>query len=221
MVKQSALACASVEVQSVLREVKTAVTSHVFFSMPHRTFTEERPEDLVYLPEFLSEDESAAVSDLLAAHTHWSPLGKKRRLPFGYLYGLGRRKVIGAAPPFPPLFVRFAERICQVGLMDDLANQATVQEYQRAQGIGHHIDAPDFGPDIVSVSLYSPCVMRFTRADRVYFQQLAPLSALGIRGTARSEWEHEIRGSSVPGLRVSITFRTVVAPAALHGKCSA
>lgn len=71
--------------------------------------------------------------------------------------------------------------------------QVLVTEYAVGAGIGWHRDKAVFG-DVVGISLGAPCRRRLRRAG-------------GLRGPARSEWEHSI--PAVDALRYSVTFRSL------------
>jgi alkylated DNA repair dioxygenase AlkB len=116
---------------------------------------------LLYIPEFITIQEEAELESFTATQVHWDWLGKKRRLPFGFTYSPTKRKIVRPAPAVPAILHGLAIRLTVAGLMSEVANQIVFQEYLSGQGIGEHVDAPDFGPDIVSVSLLSPCFMRF------------------------------------------------------------
>jgi alkylated DNA repair dioxygenase AlkB len=98
-----------------------------------------------------------------------------------------------------------------------------VQEYKPGQGIGRHIDLEPqtgvepragFGPVVVSVSILSPCVMRFSHPEKGRGPDitLEPRSAVALSGEMRTDWLHEIVANTVRDLRISITFRTVIIP---------
>ena len=95
--------------------------------------------------------------------------------------------------------------------MRDSAQQVTCQEYQQGQGIGPHVDIAAFGPEIVTISLLSSCVVRFACGERTFRQALEPRSALALSGPARENWTHEIPARTVTARRISITFRTMSA----------
>jgi alkylated DNA repair dioxygenase AlkB len=161
------------------------------------------------VPEFITTTQEAELESFIRTQTHWDWLGKKRRLPFGFTYSPTKRKIVQPAPPVPPILHALAVRFNEVGMLKEVANQIVVQEYLPGQGIGKHTDAGDFGPDIISLSLLSPCVMRFRHEGRTTHNVvLDPRSALAMTGEARQDWTHEIPGTSVRARRLSITFRT-------------
>jgi alkylated DNA repair dioxygenase AlkB len=175
---------------------------------PYLTRTCELP-GLLHVPEFITATEEGQLDSFFSTQTHWDWLGKKRRLPFGFTYSPSKRKIVRPAPPIPPILHALAVRFNEVGMMKKVANQVVVQEYLTGQGIGRHTDSGDFGPEIISLSLLSRCVMRFRCDGRAgHDVVLDPRSALAMTGEARRDWTHEIPGSSVRDRRLSITFRT-------------
>ena len=72
--------------------------------------------------------------------------------------------------------------------MSEIAEQVVFEEYKPGQGIGRHTDLKPqsgtephagFGPVVVSVSILSPCVMRFSHPEK------------GANRTSR--WSPEVR----------------------------
>jgi alkylated DNA repair dioxygenase AlkB len=168
---------------------------------------------LKYWSEFVSKHEEERLVAYAEAQSHWTRFGKlKRRLAFGYVYGVSTRTIVRAAPPIPPLLELLAVRLVENNMMKTIADQVVVQEYPPGVGIGEHVDAPVFGPEVCSVSLLSRCVMRFRHVAGdlpAIAHVLEPRSGLAMTGSSRTDWSHHIDGASVVGRRLSITFRTV------------
>jgi alkylated DNA repair dioxygenase AlkB len=168
---------------------------------------------LIYQPDFLSADEEAALVVFADSQHHWAPFGRlKRRLSFGYLYAISKRRIVNTAPSMPAVLADLARRLVHEGLMNELAQQIVLQDYCKNSGIGVHADSPVFGPQVCSVSLLSPCMMRFRCAvqNLCFSQVLERRSVLVMSGSARTDWTHEIPGRTVADRRLSITFRTVM-----------
>ena len=94
-------------------------------------------------------------------------------------------------------------------------SHALVTEYRPGTALGWHRDVPDFAL-VVGISLGTPCRMRFRpypprRGAAVFALELAPRSLYVLAGEARWQWQHGI--APTPGLRHSITFRTLSARA--------
>jgi alkylated DNA repair dioxygenase AlkB len=172
---------------------------------------------LIYQPEFISDAEETEIVDFVCRQEHWTAFGtRKRRLIFGHSYAVGSRTV-EFERAIPPIMATLAARLQQAGMLNDIAEQVVVQDYPARIGIGKHIDSLAFGPEVVTVSLLSSCVMRFRnilqpkqRIDVL----LERRSAAAIMGPARTEWTHEIIPRTVVARRLSIAFRTVARKAA-------
>jgi alkylated DNA repair protein (DNA oxidative demethylase) len=180
---------------------------------------EERPEGLVYRPDFVTEDEERALLarmeeiDFREVVMH-GQAAKRTVRHYGLDYGYESWSLTPADPLPPDLeWVRnrcaaFAE------VQPDALAQILVSRYTPGAGIGWHRDAPMFGAAIVGVSLGAPCRMRFQRTAggvrRVFALDLEPRSAYVLAGQARSAWQHSIPATK--GLRYSLTFRTLRNP---------
>ena len=177
---------------------------------------EERPEGLIYVPDFLTEAEEgellvhvrAAAFEEIRMH---GQVARRRTAHFGWLYGYESWKV-EPGPAIPDYLLPLRARCAQ--LMEESPDnlvEALVSEYPPGATIGWHRDAPMFGPKVVGVSLLGTCRMRFQRgkdAERhTYAVELAPRSAYVLAGEARSAWQHSIPAVKEP--RYSVTFRTL------------
>ena len=118
----------------------------------------------------LPEEEKALV-EFADSETHWMPFGqRKRRLPYGFVYGVSSRSIIGVAPPIPPILEGLAQRLVDAQIITKRAEQIVFQDYGAGTGFGEHVDAPVFGPEVCSISLLSRCVCPFvTRCGRKFF----------------------------------------------------
>ncbi|MEU9114382.1 alpha-ketoglutarate-dependent dioxygenase AlkB [Streptomyces sp. NPDC048483] len=184
---------------------------------------------LRYDADWLAPDACGALLARIDAGA-WSTELKRRVQHYGRRYDYGRRSVAAEGPdavaPAVPAWLReVAARLADEGVMDRQADQVIVNEYLPGQGISAHVDCvPCFGPVVAAVSLGSGCVMDFsdpgtgTKAGA----PLAPGSLCVMTGPARFTWRHAIAarksdpgpaGGRVPrGRRVSVTFRTLLAP---------
>lgn len=168
-----------------------------------------------YREEFVTGKEEMALAasigelDLRPFEFH-GYLGNRRVVSFGLKYDYSRRSVEPAEmmPEFlNDLLARVADFAdCEAGAF----RQVGVNEYRPGAGIGWHKDKPQFGI-VVGVSLLSPAVMRFRRAQGRRWERISrrlmPRSVYILSGAARMEWEHSIPPGS--DLRYSITFRTM------------
>lgn len=174
------------------------------------------PEGLVYVEDFLSEEEERALVAWLGPLEFESveirgQVARRtvRHFGFGYEY---ETRAVAPTEPIPADVLWLRDRCA--GLADiqreSFAEMLTTR-YPVGATIGWHRDAPMFGAIVAGVSLLSACRMRFrrvTKAERLaYDLTLAPRSAYVLGGAARSAWQHSI--PPVRELRYSITFRTV------------
>jgi alkylated DNA repair dioxygenase AlkB len=143
-------------------------------------------------------------------------LGKRRVLSFGWRYdfnggGLQKAEAIPAfLRPMRARAAAFAE------LPASSLAQVLLTEYRPGAAIGWHKDRSVFG-DVVGISLLSAATLRMRcksgRGWRRALLKLQPRSAYLLRGPVREQWEHSI--PAVDQLRYSITFRTLIGPAAV------
>ncbi len=170
----------------------------------------------VYEPKFLSETEEAALIDqvqrLPLKEAEYKQFQAKRRIhSYGGRYDFSANRLFEAEPIAPflyPLRERVAAWTAHAAV--DFA-QALVAEYAPGTQLGWHRDVPHFEL-VVGVSLGSPCKMRFRHyppqaRERSLAVELAPRSIYRLEGEARWGWQHRI--PPTPGLRYSITFRTL------------
>ena len=184
--------------------------------MPRVRDVEERPEGLVYRPDFVTEEEERDTLRVLEGldFREVKMRGQTARRTvahFGYDYDY-ESWALARAEPLPTALSWLRDRAAEFAEVaaEDLA-EILISRYPPGATIGWHRDAPMFGPKIVGVSLGSTCRMRFERragdVRRVYALELAPRSVYLLAGKARSAWRHSIPATK--SLRYSITFRTV------------
>lgn len=138
-------------------------------------------------------------------------VAKRRCAHYGWDYGYYSAR-ISAAKPLPELLEPLRTLAAQLTGIHRLAfEEALVSQYPEGAGIGWHRDAPIFGPTVVGFSFGAECELKLRRATEHGFERLAlrlpSRSAYVLAGEARSQWQHSI--TSTPGLRYSVTFRTV------------
>ena len=185
--------------------------------MAERTPTRtERPEGLVYRPEFVTAaDERALLAVLERLEFHEirmrGQVARRTARHFGFDYGYESWKIRPGEPLPAALEPLRAAAAALIGTEPEALAQTLVASYPPGAGIGWHRDAPMFGPEIVGVSLGAPARMRFQRTAggvrHVYELPLEPRSAYVLGGKARTAWQHSVPATK--GLRYSITFRTV------------
>lgn len=176
------------------------------------------PDGLAYEPDFLAADEErallATIAELPFREARYKAFTARRRIvSFGAGYDFDTNDVVDA-PPLPAFLVPVRDRIAaSAGVAPEAFQHGLVSEYRPGTPLGWHRDAPAFGT-VAGVSLASACRMRFrpyppaSHAKGAGFTlRLEPRSAYVLRDEARWRWQHSV--PPTPGLRYSVTFRTL------------
>lgn len=172
------------------------------------------PEGFVYVADFLSAEEQAALLRELRALQYQHDTFRGQRLrrgyaQFGYAYVSTGRKVetTAAMPEFLRAVIDKARPHCPDGAE---FNQCIVTHYPAGSGIGWHTDAPRFGECVVGVSLGAEARLQFRpngAEEASYEVRTAPGSMYLMRGRVRWDYQHQV--APVKTERFSLTFRHV------------
>ncbi|ORX52721.1 hypothetical protein DM01DRAFT_290212 [Hesseltinella vesiculosa] len=185
---------------------------------------------LVLYEDFVTKQEEAALIQAVNEQD-WSGIGigpnpelKRRTQQYGHLFSYRFRKVLEEYGPLPSFVDDLVVRIMNHQLMPHRPNHLLVNEYNQGQGIMPHTDAPAlFGPSILSLSLLTPCLMKFIHVETkeetdIY---LPARSLITMTGDARYLYKHGISkdleevapdGTHFErGKRISFTFREIIA----------
>ena len=176
------------------------------------------PRGLDYRVAFVSPAEEQAlvaeIAKLPLAEARYREYTAKRRIAsFGSHYDFAAGALV-KAPPMPRFLAPLRERVASwLAIASADFCHALVTEYRPGTALGWHRDAPCFEV-VAGVSLGEAARMRFrpyppagdARAG-VLALELEPCSAYAFRGDVRWRWQHAI--SPTPGLRYSVTFRTL------------
>ena len=135
----------------------------------------------------------------------WLTELKRRVQHYGYKYDYKKRQVDPSMylGPLPKPMADLAHRMVAEGLAPVCPDQVIVNEYQPGQGISAHVDCvPCFQEPIISLSLGSACVMRFTRKPEQIDLTLRPRVLLVLNGEAAAAGSHLPfeRSSCKPGI---------------------
>jgi alkylated DNA repair dioxygenase AlkB len=176
------------------------------------------PDGFRYEEDFLAP---AAEAELLAEierlpfanarYKEWT--ANRRVVSYGGRYDFSASELLPAGP-VPPFLVDMRSAAARVaGVSAALLTHALVAEYRAGTQLGWHRDVPEFEL-VVGISLKGPARMRLRRYPhaagsglRSLVLDLAPRSIYSMQGEARWGWQHAI--SPTPGLRYSITFRSL------------
>lgn len=174
------------------------------------------PPGLRYEPDFIDAAEERhlleAIRSLPFHEAEYRGYTAKRRI---VSYGAGYdfdANVLRPAPSVPAFLNPLRARVADcLGMQAEVLAQALVTEYRPGTQLGWHRDVPDFAA-VVGISLGTACRMRFRsyppqRGQRVFTLELAPRSMYVLAGAVRWQWQHGV--PPTPGLRYSITFRTL------------
>jgi len=175
-------------------------------------------EGLRYIPDYLSSEAERALMGVVDTH-EWQMTVDHPFQVYGHHYNHKRVEAyrIGELPSWSR---ELAAPLRNDDLIPDVPNMLVVNDYPAGSGFFAHVDQAVFGDTIVSVSLGSSCVMRFshTSSGRIEECLLEPRSALVLSGDVRWNWKHEIPARKVDifggyerprARRVSLTFRAV------------
>jgi alkylated DNA repair dioxygenase AlkB len=171
---------------------------------------------LRYEPEFIALDEERqlleAIGRLPLREAEYRGYTAKRRIvSYGAGYDFDANE-LRPAPTVPAWLDSLRARVARrLAVSAGEVTHVLVTEYRPGTQLGWHRDVPDFA-SVVGVSLATACRMRFRpyplrRGERVVVLDLAPRSMYVLTGEARWKWQHGILPT--PGLRYSITFRTL------------
>jgi alkylated DNA repair dioxygenase AlkB len=113
------------------------------------------------------------------------------RQDFGFEYDISSR---GAKPttPIPPRIRALFPALREAGWHGDDPTQVIVTRYPSGGGLGSHIDAPVFGPEVAGISLGAEWPIHFSRGRHGQQENipLPVLSAYVMREGARRDWLH-------------------------------
>jgi alkylated DNA repair dioxygenase AlkB len=176
------------------------------------------PAGFAYAEDFVSPAEEAALLVEIgrlplenARYKEWT--ANRRIVSYGGRYDFSTNELEPAGPIAPFLLDLRAVAATFVGVPEEELTHALVAEYRAATQLGWHRDVPEFEL-VVGISLAGPARMRLRRYPHVAHAgnaslavDLAPRSIYALTGEARWGWQHAI--SPTPGLRYSITFRSL------------
>lgn len=181
--------------------------------------TNPQIQGLVYMPNYISADQEAALIDLIDGQP-WITSLRRRVQHYGYRYDYVSKNIqnqyLGAMPSW---LLQLCSSLKGDDIFHEEPNQVIVNEYFPGQGIASHIDCePCFGEVICSLSLGGVCVMDFINGEKVPIL-LEQRSLLVLSKDARYHWRHGIAARKkdiylgtkiLRKRRISLTFRNVI-----------
>lgn len=136
------------------------------------------------------------------------------------------RKVTEDLGDIPKVFHGILERVAPFFPIEEPPDSLIVNEYEIGQGIMPHVDSPEFGPVVVSVSLLSACALSVQPVQKKgemereggCFLKLPPRSAVVLAKESRYGYTHGISKEKVDWIngeaiersrRISLTIRRI------------
>jgi len=169
-----------------------------------------------YEPDFLSLSEESAliaeIQQLPLEEAEYKQFRAKRRIvSYGGRYDFSAQKLNTGEPIAPFLLPLRARAAAWAKIPAEDFTHALVAEYSPGTQLGWHRDVPNFEL-VVGISLNTAARMRFRRyppkpREKSIAIELAPRSIYRLQDEARWDWQHSV--PPTPGLRYSITFRTL------------
>jgi alkylated DNA repair dioxygenase AlkB len=204
---------------SLTRIEKSRAASHIG-SMTQRSLfpavSQAFADGYAYEPDFLSRaEEEALLGEIerlpLAQAEYKGFLANRRIVSYGGKYDFSAQQLQPGEPIPPFLHPLRARAAAWVGCPAGDFTHALIAEYPPGSQLGWHRDVPEF-EQVVGFSLAGACRMRFRRypprfREKSIALDIEPRSIYRLQGPARWEWQHCV--PPVPGLRYSITLRTL------------
>lgn len=175
---------------------------------------------LLYAEDILTEESERNCVDWIDQQP-WNISLKRRTQHYGYEYNYRSREAAKPTTPINGPLEIIANWLESSNYM--MPQQCIVNEYLKDQSIAAHIDSSVFGLVVISISLLQPCNMIITRNYEQISLCLMPRSILILSGESRTQWKHEIRGTTTVTLgdgsifrkqddyrRLSLTYRTLI-----------
>lgn len=165
---------------------------------------------LTYIKDFITEDEENKLITFINS-MEWNNELSRRTQQYGYKYNYSKNNILEKAKVIPHQFNFIINAISQK--FNKNFDQLIINEYVAGQGISPHIDHIKlFDDTIISISLGSPCVMKFTNNDNIYEQILDRRSMVALQSDVRYKWKHSIPARKSDNnidrtTRISLTFR--------------
>ena len=170
-------------------------------------------ESITYIKDFLTTNEESELIDYINT-MEWNEDISRKTQHYGYKYSYNIKNTLEKAKPIPIIFNNIIDKLNE--MFNIIFDQLIVNHYLPGQGISAHIDNTKlFDNTIVSISMSSDCVMKFSNKDNVIDHILERRSLVALQGDARYKWKHSIPArksdnNKLRETRISMTFRKVI-----------
>jgi alkylated DNA repair dioxygenase AlkB len=155
------------------------------------------------IPNFLSEKEEREILSHLTLSKKVS--GETRSSIKRYGSNIPYKNQI-VSDKIPEYLEHISKKIFAQGLLKEIPDSISINEYQTGNAIAPHIDSLSSGPIITIVSLLSDAVMVFSNNNQHISRLVPARSLVQFSGPLRFDWEHSIE--PVESTRFSIVFRS-------------
>jgi len=168
---------------------------------------------MTYENDFLNEIEETNIINFINTK-EWELNLQRRTQHYGYKYDYNVKNKLDITTPIPNELQYLVERL--YNKYQIIFNQLIVNEYIPGQGISPHIDNMIlFDDTIISISMGSRCIMKFTKGYESNDISLERRSLICLQGDARKKWKHSIpsrkRDNNIERhTRISLTFRKTI-----------
>lgn len=164
-------------------------------------------DDLIFLDNFINQTEEKELIEYIHDYKVKNPklVANYGSNNYGSIYFGERYKKEPLV--FPDFIKSLCDKLIRHNLVREYPFGVAINEYQKGQKIGPHIDKPISGPIVTILSLNSNATMIFKKkGEQDIVQELLPRSLIQMKGDIRDTWTHEIL--PVKDLRISLIFRS-------------
>jgi alkylated DNA repair protein (DNA oxidative demethylase) len=165
--------------------------------------TENNIEGLKVLYNFISKQEE----EELLSHIDIQPMSVKRggRSSIKRWGSGGCYNNFVVSETIPEWLTAIAQKIIDAGLLQKMPDQISLSLFEKGDYVPPHIDNPQSGKVITTLSLLSEAQMIFTKDGEKLDIPLPKRTLVQMWGELRNEWKHEI--APVNEKRYSLVFR--------------
>lgn len=164
-------------------------------------------DDLIFLDNFITQSEEQYLINSIKDYKTQNPklVANYGSNNYASIYFGERYKKDPLV--FPDFIKNLCDKLIRHHLVKEYPFGVAINEYQKGQKIGPHIDKPISGPIVTILSLNSNATMVFKKkGESDIVQELYPRSLIQMKGDIRDNWTHEIL--PVKDLRISLIFRS-------------
>jgi len=170
-------------------------------------------QGLTYIKDFITEKEESDLLDFINSMEWNNDLSRKTQ-HYGYKYNYNLKNSLEKTIAIPNEFHSILNKLNEH--FNITFDQLIVNYYEPGQGISPHIDNIKlFDDTVVSISMGSNCIMKFTKKEEHHDINLERCSLVALQGDIRYKWKHSIPSrksdnKEMRGNRISLTFRKLI-----------